>query len=105
MNIRPTLILAVVSVSFLFGCTSTPDERHAERLLRDRSWPRIQQIAKAEVEKREKLLGWPADAGYLPMDHRDKVWVVMAMADTKGKSERVISVMIGDDGAVLDYKR
>jgi hypothetical protein len=106
MNIRHALILAVASVLFLIGCTTTPDERHLERLMRHRSWPRIEQIAKTEVKKREKLLGWPDDASYLPMEHKDKVWGVMAMAGTrKGDAQRVISLMIGDDGAVLAYKR
>ena len=74
--------------------------------MRHRSWPRIQQIATAEVKNREKLLGWPDDAGYLPAEHKDKVWAVMTMTATpNGDVERVIALTIGDDGAVLAYER
>ena len=106
MNTRPALVLAVVSVLFLIGCSTTQDERHVEKLMRHSSWPRIEQIAKDEVKKREKLSNWPDDASYLPAEHKDKVWDVMAMAGTRnGDVERTIALMIGDDGAVLAYKR
>ncbi len=106
MNIRHTFVLAVSIALLLSGCTTTRDERHVERLLHHRSWPRIEQIAKDEVKKREKLSGWPDDAVYLPTEHKDRAWVVMAMAGTpNGDVQRVISLMIGDDGAVLAYKR
>ena len=106
MNTRHALILAVAIGTLLVGCTTTPDERHVERLMRHHSWPRIQQIATAECKKREKLLGWPDTASYLPAEHKDKVWSVMAMTGIpNGDVQRVISLMIGDDGAVLVYKR
>src|SRR5215212_5406672 len=57
MNVRYALILAITTALFLIGCTTTPDERHLERLMRHRSWPGIQQIAQTEVKKREIL--WP----------------------------------------------
>src|SRR5258705_12070605 len=106
MKIRRALILAVSTASLLSGCTTPSDEAHVERLMRHRSWPRIEQIAKTEVKKREKLLGWLDDASYLPAEHKDKVWLVMAMTGTpNGDVQRVISLMIGDDGSVLAYKR
>jgi hypothetical protein len=106
MKIRRALILAVSIASLLSGCTTPGDEAHLERLMRHRSWPRIEQIAKTEVEKREKLLGWPDNASYLPMEHQDKVWDVMAMTGTpNGDVQRVITLMIGDDGDVLAYQR
>ena len=104
MNIRYALILAVTTGLFLIGCTTTRDERHVERLMRHRSWPRIQQIAETEVKKREIL--WPEPAGYLPVEHKDKIWVVTAMTGTpNGDLQRVVILMIGDDGTVLAYKR
>ena len=106
MKIRRALILAVSIASLLSGCTTPSDEAQLEGLMRHRSWPRIEQIAKTEVEKREKLLGWPDNASYVPTEHKDKVWVVMAMAGTpKGDVQRVIALMIGDNGAVQAYKR
>ena len=109
MNIRYALILAVTTGLFLIGCTTTPDERHLERLMRHHSWPRIQQVAETEVKKREKILRvqtWPDTAAYLPMEHKDKIWVVMAMTGTpKGDVERTVMLMIGDDTKVLEYKR
>ena len=106
MNIRYALILAVSIASLLSGCTTASEEARVERLMRHRSWPRIQQIAAAECKKREKLLGWPDTASYLPEEHKDKVWSVMAMTGTpNGDAQRVIALMIGDDGAVLAYKR
>ncbi|HEX3357110.1 MAG TPA: hypothetical protein VHS31_09080 [Tepidisphaeraceae bacterium] len=110
MNIRHTLILAVSIVSLLSGCITPSDEARVndaavQSLMRDRSWPRIEQIAKDEVKKRE-LLTWPDNASYLPVEHKDKVWGVTAMTGTSnGDVQRVISLMIGDDGAVLAYKR
>src|SRR5580765_2216266 len=81
MNIRHTLILVVSGASLLSGCTSTTstsaDEGHLEKLLRHRDWPRIEQIARTEVKKREKL--WPDTAGYLPEEHAKRVWTVGAM--------------------------
>ena len=71
--------------------------------MQHRSWPRIQEIAKAEVTKREKLLDWSDTATYIPAEHKDKVWVVMATAETPVR--RTITLMIGEDGAVLTYKR
>jgi len=103
MNIRHALILVVSVASLLSGCTTPSDEAHLERLMRHRSWPRIEQIARTEVEKREKLLGWPDTAAYLPWEHKDKVWVVAAMAETPVR--RVVTLWIGDDGSVLEYKR
>jgi len=82
------------------------DEARVERLTRHRSWPRIQQIATAEVKQRERLLGWPDNAAYVPAEHKDKVWVVMAMTGTpNGDVRRVVTLMIGDDGRILVYKR
>lgn len=109
MNTRHALILAVTTGLFLIGCTNTRDEgtrneRHVERLMRHRSWPRIQQIVETEVKKREIL--WPEHAEYLPVEHKDKVWVVGAMTGTpNGDLQRVVTLMIGDDGKVLAYKR
>jgi hypothetical protein len=106
MKIRRALILAVSIASLLSGCTTTStsaDEAHLDKLLRHRSWPGIEQIAKTEVKKREKLLGWPDTAAYLPWEHKDKVWVVAAMAETPVR--RVVTLWIGDDGSVLEYKR
>src|SRR4051812_19543845 len=104
MNIRYALILAVTTGLFLIGCTTTRDERHAERLMQHRSWPRIQQIAETEVKKREVL--WPEHADYLPMEHTDKIWGVTAMAGTpNGDVQRTVMMMIGDDGTVLAYQR
>jgi hypothetical protein len=103
MNIRHALILATSITLFVSGCTTPNDEARVERLMRHRSWPRIQQIATAEVTKREKLLGWPDTAAYIPTEHKDKAWLVTAMAETP--VSRVITLMIGDDGAVLAYKR
>ena len=111
MKIRYALLLAVSVASLLSGCTTpsneaSVNEAHVQRLMRHRSWPRIQQIATAEVKNREKLLGWPDDAGYLPAEHKDKVWAVMTMTATpNGDVERVIALTIGDDGAVLAYER
>ena len=103
MNIRHSLVLAVSIGLLLIGCTTTRDERHLERLMRHHSWPRIQQVAETEVKKREKLFGWPDSAGYFPMEHKDRVWEVTAMAETP--VHRVVTLMIGDDGTVLMYKR
>ena len=103
MNIRHALILAASVTLLLSGCTTPNDEARVERLMRHRSWPRIQQIATSEVTRREKLLGWPDTAVYVPAEHKDKVWVVTAMADAPMR--RVVTLMIGDDGAVLGYKR
>jgi len=106
MNIRHALILVVSVASLLSGCTTNPiaaDQAHLDKLLRHRSWPRIEQIAKTEVKKREKLLGWPDTAAYLPFEHKDKAWVVAAMAETPVR--RVVTLWIGDDGSVLEYKR
>jgi len=60
MKTRYALILVVSIASLLSGCTTPRDEAsaneaHVQRLMRHRSWPRIQQIATAEVKKREKL--------------------------------------------------
>lgn len=104
MNIRYALILVVTTGLFLIGCTTTPDERHLEKLMRHRSWPQIQQIAKTEVKKREVL--WPEPADYLPMEHKEKIWAVTGMTGTpKGDVQRVVMMMIGDDGQVLAYQR
>jgi hypothetical protein len=114
MNIRHTLILVVAVASLLSGCATGDEgranEAHIQRLMRHRDWPRIEQLAKAEVKKREKLLGgWPDDATYLPIHHEDKVWHVMTMTGTpNGDVERSISLMIqevGDDGVIVAYKR
>ena len=105
MNTRYVLVLAVASVLFLTGCTTTRDERHLARLMQHRDWPRIQQVAEAEVKRREQLSGWPDTAGYLPYDHTKKVWIVMAMSGTRsGDVGRVITLMISDDGNVLAYQ-
>ena len=103
MNTRYALILAVTTGLFLIGCTTTRDERHLERLLRHRDWPLIQQIAEKEVKKREIL--WPEPAGYLPEEHKDKIWVVMAIDRDTPEAQRMVMLMIGDDGKVLEYKR
>lgn len=106
MRIRHALILAVSIASLLSGCITASDEARVERLMRHPSWPRIQQIATAEVKKREKLLGWPDTASYVPAEHKDKVWVIMAMTGTpNGDVQRVVTVLIGDDGSILSYKR
>ena len=104
MNTRYALILAVTIGLSLIGCTTTRDERHVERLMRQPAWPRIQQIAEIEVKKREIL--WPERADYLPTGHQDKIWSVTAMTGTpNGDAQRVVTLMIGDDGNVLAYKR
>jgi hypothetical protein len=106
MSIRHTLLLAVSISLFLIGCTTPGDEAHLERLMGHRSWPRIQQIAKTEVETREKLLGWPDTAAYLPEEHKDGIWTVAAMSGTPtGGVGRVVILTINDDGDVLAYQR
>ena len=103
MNLRRAFIFAISIASLLSGCTHASEEAQLARLMRHRSWPRIQQIAKAEVQKREKLFD---NAEYLPAEHKDKVWVVMAMTGTtKGDLQGVVTLMIGDDGSILAYKR
>ena len=90
MNVRYALILGVTIALFLIGCTTTPEERHVEKLMRHRSWPRIEQIAQTEVKKREIL--WPEPAAYVPTEHKDKIWVVTAMAGTpNGDLQRVVN--------------
>jgi hypothetical protein len=103
MNTRHALILAVTIILILVGCATTSDERHVERLMRHRAWPRIQHIAETEVKKREKILGWPDTAEFLPSEHKDKVWVVVAMAEKPLR--RTVTLMIGDDGTLLAYHR
>jgi len=106
MKTRRVFVLAVSIASLLGGCTTSSNQARVERLTRHPSWPRIQQIARAEVEQREKLLGWPDNAGYVPVEHKDKIWVVMAMAGTPdGSVQRAVTLTIGDDGTVLLYKR
>src|SRR5437867_6632051 len=109
MNTRYALILAVTTGLFLIGCTTTPDERHLERLMRHHSWPRIQKVAETEVKKREKILGvqtWPDTAAYLPQEHAKRVWTVGAMAPTPNDPVgRVVILAISDDGDVLAYER
>ena len=106
MNIRQTLIPALTFALLLTGCTTTDDVAHVERLMRHRSWPQIQQVATAEVTKREKLLGWSDTAAYIPIEHKDKVWVVTAMPGTpNGDVRRGVTLLIGNDGAVLAYNR
>src|SRR4051812_35464671 len=100
MNIRHALILAVTTCLFLMGCATTRDERHVESLMRHPSWPRVQQVAETEVKKREVL--WPERADYLPMEHKDKIWGVTAVTATRnGDPQRVVMMMIEDDGKVL----
>ena len=100
------LIAAASVVLLLSGCTTPDYEARVERLMRHRSWPRIEQVATAEVMRREKLLGWPDNAAYIPTEHKDKVWIVTAMAGTpNGDVRRVVTLLIGDDGDVLVYKR
>ena len=109
MNTRHALILAVTTGLFLIGCATTRDEgtrneRHLERLMRHRSWPRIQQIAEREVKNREA--SWPDRADYVPAEHKDKIWTVAAMTGTpNGDVERTVILTIGHDGNVLAYKR
>jgi hypothetical protein len=104
MKICFALILAVSIASLLNGCTTTGDDRHVAKVMRDRNWPRIEQIARAEVKKRE--LAWPDAAVYLPQEHKDKMWVVWAIAGTpNGDAQRRIALMIQDDGTVVMYKR
>jgi hypothetical protein len=103
-NIRHALILIVTMSLFLMGYTTTRDERQVERLMGHRDWPRIQQVAEAEVKRREIL--WPDTASYVPVEHEDKVWVVSAMTGSaNGDVQRVVTLMIGDDGGVMAYKR
>src|SRR5262245_59869607 len=104
MNIRYALILAVTTGLFLIGCTTTNEERHLERLIRHRDWQLIQLMAEKEVKQRE--IFWPDNAQYLPQEHKDKTWSVAAMTGTpKGDVQRVVLLMIGDDGTVLTYQR
>ena len=106
MNIRRALVLAVSIGLFLIGCTTPRDEARVEKLLRHPSWPRIQQIATTEVKKREKLLGWPDTAAYLPYEHAKRVWTVGAMSGTSASDVgRVVILTISDDGGVLAYQR
>ena len=70
--------------------------------MRHRDWPRIQRVAETEVKKRE--ISWPQPVGYFPMEHEDKVWSVTAMAGNR-ELQRVVTLMIEDDGTVLVYKR
>src|SRR5437773_11154859 len=98
MNIRPALALAVTTGLFLIGCTTPRDERHLERLMQHPSWPRIQQAAETEVKKREKILGWPDTAAYLPLEHTKRVWTVTAMSGTPtGGVGRVVILTMDDD--------
>ena len=109
MNIRHTFTLAISIGLLLSGCATASDEgraneAHIDRLMRHRDWPRIQQIAKDEVRKRE--IGWPDDASYLPVEHKDKIWAVTGMTATpKRELQRVVMLTIGDDGSVSTYKR
>jgi hypothetical protein len=105
--VRPAVILALTTCLFLLGCASdegTHNERHLEKLMRNRDWPRIQQVAEKEVKKREIL--WPDAAAYLPVDHKEKIWLVNAQTDTRNSGmQRTVVLTIADDGTVMDYQR
>ncbi len=104
MKIRHAFILAVSIGLLLSGCTTPRDEAHVERLIRHRDWPRIQRVAETEVKKRESM--WPDSASYLPVEHKDKIWAVTAMSGKAfGELQLVVTMMVGDDGSVLAYKR
>lgn len=104
MKFRRIFILTVSSCLLLSGCTTPSDEAHVERLTRHRDWPEIQRVAEREVKKRE--IWWPDSSAYLPMEHEENIWSVTAMAGTtNGDAQRVVMLMIGDDGSVLAYKR
>ena len=106
MNIRHALVLAVSIGLFLISCTTPRDEARLERLMQHPSWPRIQQAAETEVKKREKILGWPGTAAYLPLEHTKRVWTVTAMSGTaSGGVGRVVILTIDDNGDVLAYQR
>jgi hypothetical protein len=101
MKIRHTFIVAISISLLLSGCVTPSDEAQIARLMRHRDWPRIQKIAETEVKKRE-ILGTDI-AAYLPEEHKDKVWcVAVAKGNANGD---VITLLIGDDGSVLMYKR
>ena len=108
MNMQRALILIVSVASLLSGCTTTnstsADEARLKELLDHRSWPRIEQIARTEVKKRE--VAWPDTAAYLPEEHTKRVWIVTALSGTPdGDVGRVVILWISDDGDVLDYQR
>src|SRR5205823_5005068 len=106
MNIRHALVLAVSIGLFLIGCTTPRDEARLERLMQHPSWPRIQQAAETEEKKREKILGWPDTAAYLPWEHTKRVWTVAAMSGTPtGGVGRVVILTMNDNGDVLAYER
>ena len=123
MNTRHALIVVITSASFLIACASdqaAQDERHVERLMRHRDWPRIQQVAETEVNKREifwpriqqvaetevnkREILWAETAAYVPMDHEDQAWSVTAMSGDRDL-KRVVDLVIADDGTVLVYER
>lgn len=106
MNIRYALILAVTTSLVFIGCTTdegTRNEKHMDGLVQHRDWPRIRQIAEAEVKRQGRL--WPDSVVYLPVEHEDKMWVVLAREGTPNDDrQRSVMLMIGDDGRVLAYK-
>ena len=97
-------MLAVTTCLFLMGCASTRHERYVARLPLDSNWPRIQQVAETEVKRREVL--WPEKDSYNPTDHRKKIWVVTVIGSKRnGEMQRMLTLLIEDDGTVLKYKR
>jgi len=101
-----------VSIAFLVaGCASPSEgaraERQMQRLMGHSSWPRIQQAAAAEVDKRERILGWPeTHFSYTPMHHKEKLWGVYAISpEGDGDVHRAVLLAITDDGEVLNYQR
>jgi len=59
---------------FVSGCATSREEAHVKRLLNHPSWPRIEQAAQAEVNRREPVsVGLNRPFHYLPVGRHGNV--------------------------------
>jgi len=97
-----TLLICVAVIAA--GCAGNREFERIDALRRDPAWPKIRAAAEMEVARKEGNTNWSYRAYYLPEQHTNGVWVVVASGayplDRLGDS---IDIIIRDDGQIVSY--
>lgn len=103
MKPRKLLILGSLVVLFAAGCASNRESQRIDALERDPAWPLIRASAQMEVARKEGNTDWSHSAIFLPHQHTNSVWVVIASAHRGNWYGDSIDMLIGDDAKVISY--
>lgn len=104
MNRSTLSLISVLPVFLAVSCAGNREAQRVDTLKRDPNWPKIHATAEMEVARKEGNTDWSNSAYYIPKQHTNGVWVVVAAgAYPLNRMGDSITLVVRDSGEVVSY--